>query len=222
MTARILLKSWASPAMLPFSLVFVSGPGQPNMSDEKRELRVTLERVPPQKGTLRQRAHNTNTGAAVSQGGTDTQRVTPGSSDETRQQSTVDEDDVSTDEEVVPTDITYPSSKCRPESTLNEQQPVRANEHQPVRATYQPYHCDLCSISFKNQLELKRHQNIHHAQRPFVCKGCHKIFIRKGILHLHLRLRSEDGPFYCAACSRKSRRTDGVKTHVPTPDTEQS
>jgi hypothetical protein len=51
----------------------------------------------------------------VSQGGTDTQRVTPGSSDETRQQSTVDEDDVSTDEEVVPTDITYPSSKCRPE-----------------------------------------------------------------------------------------------------------
>jgi len=32
--------------------VFVSGPGQPNMSDEKRELRVILERVPPQKGTL--------------------------------------------------------------------------------------------------------------------------------------------------------------------------
>jgi hypothetical protein len=32
--------------------MFVSGPGQPNMSDEKRELRVTLERVPPQKGTL--------------------------------------------------------------------------------------------------------------------------------------------------------------------------
>jgi hypothetical protein len=31
--------------------MFVSGPGQPNMSDEKRELRVVLERVPPPKGT---------------------------------------------------------------------------------------------------------------------------------------------------------------------------
>jgi len=30
--------------------MFVSGPGQPNMSDEKRELRVILERVPPPKG----------------------------------------------------------------------------------------------------------------------------------------------------------------------------
>jgi hypothetical protein len=31
--------------------MFVSGPRQPNMSDEKRELRVILERVPPPKGT---------------------------------------------------------------------------------------------------------------------------------------------------------------------------
>jgi len=193
------------------------------MSEEQRELRIVLEKVPPPKGSLPQRTHINDTGAAVSQGGTDTHRVVPGSSDETRQQSSDDTNNVMrVEEEEGTVDITYPSSKCRPESTLNEQQPVRANEHQPVRATYQPYHCDLCSISFKNQLELKRHQNIHHAQRPFVCKGCHKIFIRKGILHLHLRLRSEDGPFYCAACSRKSRRTDGVKTHVPTPDTEQS
>ena len=71
-------------------------------------------------------------------------------------------------------------------------------------------------LSFKNQLELKRHQDIHDTQRPFVCKGCHKIFIRKGILHLRLRLRSEDHPFYCAACNSKLRRTDGVKTNVPT------
>ena len=86
------------------------------------------------------------------------------------------------------------------------------NEQQPVRATYQPYHCNVCSISFKNQLFLKRHQDTHHAQRPFVCKSCHKIFIRKGILHLHLRLHSEDRPFYCAACNSKLRRADGVKT----------
>jgi hypothetical protein len=32
--------------------MFVSGPGQPNMSDEQKELRVVLERVPPSKGSL--------------------------------------------------------------------------------------------------------------------------------------------------------------------------
>jgi hypothetical protein len=32
--------------------MFVSGPGQPNMSDEQRELRVVIERVPPPKGSL--------------------------------------------------------------------------------------------------------------------------------------------------------------------------
>jgi hypothetical protein len=49
-----------------------------------------------------------------------------------------------------------------------------------------------------------------------------KIFIRKGILHLNLRLRSEDHPFFCAACNRKLKRTDVVKTHIPTPALEQS
>jgi hypothetical protein len=96
------------------------------------------------------------------------------------------------------------------------------NERQPVRATYHPNRCDLCSTSFRNQLELKKHQDIHHAQRPFVCKLCHKIFIRKGLLHLHLRLRSEDRPFICDACTRKFVRKDGVKTHVPTPGVQQS
>lgn len=182
------------------------------MSDEKRELRIVLERVPPPKGTST--AHSTDTVASVSQGGTDTRRVVSGSSDETRQQSAVDEDDVTTDEEEVAADITYPSTRCKPERTQNEQK--------PVRATYQPYRCDLCSVSFKNQLEMKRHQDIHHAQRPFVCKGCHKIFIRKGILHLHLRLRSEDRPFYCVACNSKLRCMDGVKTHAPTVGAEQS
>lgn len=91
------------------------GPGQPNMSDEKRELKIILEKVPPPKGSSCQTAHSTDTGAAVSQGGTDPQRVVPGSSDETRQQSAVDEDDVTTDEEEVSADITYPSSRCKPE-----------------------------------------------------------------------------------------------------------
>lgn len=184
------------------------------MSDERRTMKIVRKKVPPRKGTSCQTAHSTETGAAVSQGGTDTHSVVPGSSDETRRQSAVDEDNVMTDGEEIAADITYPSSRYKPESTQNEQQ--------PVRATYQPYRCDLCSVSFKNQLELKRHQDIHHAQRPFVCRGCRKIFIRKGVLHLHLRLRSEDRPFYCAACNSRLRRTDGVKTHVPTVGAEQS
>ena len=44
-------------------------------------------------------------GAAVSQGGTDTHRVVPGSSDETRQQHATDEEDAITDEDEVPADI---------------------------------------------------------------------------------------------------------------------
>ena len=52
----------------------------------------------------------------------------------------------------------------------------------PVR----PFACDLCSLSFNHQHDLKRHRETHTGEKPFLCNGgCGKSFTRKDALKRH-------------------------------------
>ncbi|XP_061389907.1 zinc finger protein 91-like [Musca vetustissima] len=78
------------------------------------------------------------------------------------------------------------------------------------------YHCDLCSLQFKMQRNIKRHMLTHTDLRPFECQLCEKTFKRKDNLQKHLRDVHSEKHFECSDCDKKFGTYKQLDRHLET------
>ncbi|KAF5393429.1 hypothetical protein D9757_000778 [Collybiopsis confluens] len=81
-----------------------------------------------------------------------------------------------------PYDATPSASHYPPQVPLSPSTSMTQYTASPSR----PFACDLCSLSFNRQHDLKRHRETHTGEKPYLCNGgCGKTFTRKDALKRH-------------------------------------
>ncbi|XP_005176663.1 zinc finger protein 16-like [Musca domestica] len=78
------------------------------------------------------------------------------------------------------------------------------------------FHCNVCSVQFKMQRNLRRHMLIHTDLRPFQCLFCEKAFKRKDNLQKHFREVHAEKPFKCTDCDKKFFTYKQLDKHLKT------
>ncbi|KAF9454010.1 hypothetical protein P691DRAFT_657247 [Macrolepiota fuliginosa MF-IS2] len=82
-----------------------------------------------------------------------------------------------------PTNATY-QSQYPPQIPLSPASPTSPSQY-PASPS-RPFACDLCTLSFNRQHDLKRHRETHTGEKPYFCNGgCGKTFTRKDALKRH-------------------------------------
>ncbi|KAJ7680510.1 hypothetical protein DFH06DRAFT_1163288 [Mycena polygramma] len=86
----------------------------------------------------------------------------------------------------------YVPQRAPPIMSPHPQYPQQVPLSQPVgygdypSSPTRPFSCDLCSLSFNRQHDLKRHRETHTGEKPYLCNGgCGKTFTRKDALKRH-------------------------------------
>ena len=77
----------------------------------------------------------------------------------------------------------------------------------------EPFSCEICSKTFKDNWRLQRHQLIHTGEKPFSCENCGKKFTQRNILTRHLLVHSGEKQYFCQMCPKNFTHKHNLKAH---------
>ena len=77
-----------------------------------------------------------------------------------------------------------------------------------------PFKCELCSLTFKQKVQLVHHKRRHTGELPFQCDICGKAFHSKQRARQHMQNVHSDMQVPCPLCGKIFRSKDYVSKHI--------
>ncbi|XP_055530349.1 zinc finger protein 708-like isoform X2 [Wyeomyia smithii] len=75
------------------------------------------------------------------------------------------------------------------------------------------FSCEICSKSFKYNVQLRIHMRTHSGERPHTCEICHRGFSQLSNLRSHRKVHSKVKPYKCQLCFKSFTMLDNLTTH---------
>ncbi|XP_065081078.1 zinc finger protein 271-like isoform X2 [Ochlerotatus camptorhynchus] len=73
--------------------------------------------------------------------------------------------------------------------------------------------CEICSKSFKYNVQLRIHMRTHSGERPHTCEICHRGFSQLSNLRSHRKVHSKVKPYKCQLCLKSFTMLDNLTAH---------
>lgn len=75
------------------------------------------------------------------------------------------------------------------------------------------FSCEICSKSFKYNVQLRIHMRTHSGERPHTCEICHRGFSQLSNLRSHRKVHSKVKPYKCQLCLKSFTMLDNLTVH---------
>lgn len=75
------------------------------------------------------------------------------------------------------------------------------------------FSCEICSKSFKYNVQLRIHLRTHSGERPHTCEICHRGFSQLSNLRSHRKVHSKVKPYKCQLCLKSFTMLDSLTVH---------
>ncbi|XP_021709503.1 zinc finger protein 708 [Aedes aegypti] len=75
------------------------------------------------------------------------------------------------------------------------------------------FSCEICSKSFKYNVQLRIHMRTHSGERPHTCEICHRGFSQLSNLRSHRKVHSKVKPYKCQLCLKSFTMLDNLTAH---------
>lgn len=117
--------------------------------------------------------------------------------------SEVNEDLMTTPQEVLQTNDNDPNEDSTSESDVNELKTESSNPKRNRQKSLEKTHmCTICGKTFFTSGHLRSHELTHKDSKDFTCNSCGKKFLMKSYLNRHMKSHLNERSYKCKVCQK--------------------